>query len=109
MLHMPSLKPNPTLADLQRYVTQMEQERGFDSNTVQQKCLMLGEEVGELMKAIRKSHGGMRYATKGYEADAAGEIADILLIMLAIANRLGVDVETALREKEEVNKKRAWN
>jgi hypothetical protein len=40
---MPTLEQNPTLADLQRYVEQMEHERGFDSNTVQQECLMLAK------------------------------------------------------------------
>lgn len=54
---MPSLKSNPTLSDLQRYVSELEQERGFAHQDVLQKCLLLGEEVGELFKTIRKRKG----------------------------------------------------
>ncbi len=32
----------------------MEIDRGFTEQNILQKCLMLGEEVGELFKAIRK-------------------------------------------------------
>lgn len=103
------LGPNPTLGDIQKYVDDMETERGFDKNSVVQKCLMLCEEVGELCKALRKSHGGMRYDTaKTYKADAAEEIADIVIILSAIANRLGVDIEQAFRDKEARNKQREW-
>lgn len=34
--------------------------------------------------------------------------ADIFIYLLSIANRFDIDVETAFREKEEVNKKREW-
>jgi NTP pyrophosphatase (non-canonical NTP hydrolase) len=39
---------------VQRYVAQMEEERGFSGRTLIQQCLLLGEEVGELFKAVRK-------------------------------------------------------
>jgi len=51
---MPILKKNPSLKDFQKYVREMEIERGFEKGTVIQACLMLGEEVGELFKAVRK-------------------------------------------------------
>lgn len=54
---MPHLPPRPTLADMQRYVAELETERGFQGQDVVQKALLLGEEVGELFKALRKSQG----------------------------------------------------
>jgi NTP pyrophosphatase (non-canonical NTP hydrolase) len=48
------LKQATALDDLQRYVAEMEEERGFSHVDVVQQCLLLGEEVGELFKAIRK-------------------------------------------------------
>ena len=48
------LNSQPTLSDYQKYVEQLENERGFSEQNVIQKCLMLGEEIGELFKAIRK-------------------------------------------------------
>lgn len=64
------LKENPTLADLQQYVRDMVAERGFKDD-VQNKFMMLIEEVGEFAKASRK-HAGMRYATDVREQDLAG-------------------------------------
>ncbi len=43
------------LKDFQKYIKEMEQERNFSSQTIIEKCLMLGEEVGELFKSIRKT------------------------------------------------------
>ena len=36
------------------------------------------------------------------------ELADILIVLSAVANRYGIDLESAFRRKEEVNKKRVW-
>lgn len=100
------LKENPTLADLQQYVRDLVEERGFH-DTVEQKFVMLIEEVGELAKASRKS-AGMRYATDVRDQDVAGEAADVLIIFLGLCNLLGVDLEQAFRDKEEKNKQRIW-
>lgn len=104
------LKENPTLRDIQRYVAALEKERGFHSNTVLEKYLLLAEEVGELAKCIRKSTSTMGTdAAKKYDFDTAGEFSDILIVLCALANRLDVDLEKAFRDKEEVNKKREWH
>jgi NTP pyrophosphatase (non-canonical NTP hydrolase) len=103
------LKPNPTLGDIQTYVKDMGIERGFDQQSPMQAAILLGEEVGELFKVIRKHHAGIAIdARKTYQLDAAGEIADIIIVLSCIANRLGVDMEQAFREKEEHNKQRVW-
>ena len=51
---MPTLKESPTLKDFQQYVNELEVERGFEKDSAIIKCLLLGEEVGELFKAVRK-------------------------------------------------------
>lgn len=103
------LKPNPTLVDIQQYVTDLEKERGFTKHTTLEQCLLLMEEVGELAKCVRKSAATMGTDTaKQYDFNVAGEFADILIVMCAVANRLDVDLEQALREKEEENKRRVW-
>lgn len=104
-----TLKPEPTLADIQRYVEDLIGERGFKNNLAED-CLLLAEEVGELCKVVRKSaHTNMAIDTaKAYELDAGGEITDILIMLTAIANKLNVDMEQAFRAKEERNKQRTW-
>lgn len=41
---MPTLKTDLTLADVQKYVTELEKERGFTDFTILQQSLMLGKE-----------------------------------------------------------------
>jgi NTP pyrophosphatase (non-canonical NTP hydrolase) len=103
------LKENPTLSDIQQYVTSLEQERGFDKNTVLEKYLLLSEEIGELAKCIRKQATPMRTDTaQHYEFNTAGEFADIIILLCALANRLDINLEQAFRDKEEINKGRTW-
>jgi len=104
---MPELRSNPTLADFQRYVTQLEQERGFAEQTLLDKCLLLGEEVGELFKAVRKSEG-LLIDEDSPVGEIGEELADILIFLCAIANRTGLDLEAAFRSKEEHNHTRTW-
>jgi NTP pyrophosphatase (non-canonical NTP hydrolase) len=103
------LKPNPTLNDIQAYVQQMAEERGFANQSPLQTYLLLTEEIGELAKCVRKSHASMAIDTqKQYELDAAGEIADIIIVLTCIANQLDVNMEQAFRDKEDKNKQRIW-
>jgi NTP pyrophosphatase (non-canonical NTP hydrolase) len=104
---MPSLNESPTLKDLQRYVAELEEERGFSGDTVLHKCLLLGEEVGELFKAVRK-HEKIKTDSHSDTKVVNEELADILIYVCSIANRYGVDLEAAFRGKEEVNKNRQW-
>ena len=104
---MPTLT-TANLQNLQRYVRELEVERGFEKQTIIQKCLLLGEEVGELFKAIRNAEN-LEIDKDSKVHEVADELADILIYLCAIANRTGIDLENAFREKEEINKKRVWN
>ncbi|AHW59329.1 NTP pyrophosphatase, house-cleaning of non-canonical NTPs [Draconibacterium orientale] len=102
-----TLKDQPQLADFQKYVTALEEERGFATQTTIDKCLLLGEEVGELFKAVRKSEGLLVDSNSDF-SEIADELADIFIYLCAIANRKGIDLEAAFRSKEEKNKLRKW-
>ncbi|MFC1613249.1 MazG nucleotide pyrophosphohydrolase domain-containing protein [Patescibacteria group bacterium] len=104
MLH---LKENPTLKNIQNYVTELEKERGFSNETILQKSLLLGEEVGELFKAIRKKER-LKIDHNSKFGSVDEELADVLILVCAIANRFNIDLENAFRNKEEINKKRNW-
>lgn len=102
---MQPLPIGSTLTDLQRYVAGMESERGFTHRTVIEQALQLGEEVGELFKAIRKN----QHLATAVIGSVDEELADILIYLCAIANRLGIDLAHALRSKEALNETRAWS
>jgi len=102
---MPELNAKPSLFDFQEYVIELEYERGFIKQTTIDKCLLLGEEVGELFKAVRKSEG-LSVDSNSNFTEIGDELTDILIYLCAIANRKGIDLEEAFRKKEEKNKKR---
>jgi NTP pyrophosphatase (non-canonical NTP hydrolase) len=104
---MPILPSKPVLTDFQRYVVELEEERGFADQGVLEKCLLLGEEIGELFRAVRKLQG-IRTDASAQSTEAEGELADILIYICSIANRLGVDLEAAFRAKEKLNSQRTW-
>lgn len=104
---MPELQNKPTLNNFQEYVSELEKERGFFSQTITDKCLLLGEEVGELFKAVRKAEGLLVDSNSNFN-EIGDELADIFIYLCAIANRKGINLETAFRVKEEKNKKRTW-
>lgn len=101
------LDTKPNLSHFQRYVKEMEAERGFEHQTVLQKCLMLGEEVGELFKAVRKKED-LKVDLNSKIGSIDEELADIFIYLCAIANRYNIDLEKAFRQKEKINQTRNW-
>ena len=104
---MSELSQKPTLADFQKYVSELELERGFSDQDAHTKCLLLGEEIGELFKAVRKAEG-IAVDPTSRVADIGDELTDIFIYLCAIANRYNIDIEQAFLAKEEQNKKRKW-
>ena len=68
---------------------------------------MLGEEVGELFKAIRKSEN-IKIDKNSSVGEVSHELVDVLIYLCAIDNRYDIDLEEAFRSKEEINKERKW-
>jgi len=104
---MPELKANPNLTDFQKYVAELETERGFSDQSAQTKCLLMGEELGELFKAVRKAER-IAIDPESTVGDIGDELTDIFIYLCAIANRYNIDLEQAFLSKEEQNKKRTW-
>lgn len=108
----PELPATATMADFQRYVHDLEAFHGWLDVDLVHNCFLMGEEVGELFKAVRKRIKLFDEAAKGHRpADdwpVAEELVDVLNYLLAIANRLDIDVEAAFRRKNEANLDRTW-
>lgn len=95
------------MAQLQRYVDATAKERGFDKQNALEKCLILGEEVGELFKAIRKEEK-IPIGLHSKVGTISEELADVLMYVCSIANYYGVDLEKAFRDKDKLNSTRVW-
>jgi NTP pyrophosphatase (non-canonical NTP hydrolase) len=97
------------LSTLQAYIRNVVKLRGFDDESVRDVVLLLVEEVGELAKAVRRQIGLKVEATNRDNVKTiADEVADCLIYLLDIANLVGLDLEIALRSKEEINAKKTW-
>lgn len=106
---MAQLPENPNLKDLQQYVAQVCQERGWTKDTPSEKFMLFVEEVGELAKAMRKSAGLYDEAARPRIISLEEEFADVLSYLLDLANCYRVDLEAAFRAKEQVNQSRQWH
>lgn len=101
------LPARAALGQLQRYIEREAKRRGFGDQTALQKCLILGEEVGELFKAIRKEEK-MPIGRHSKVGTVSEELADVLMYVCTIASCYGVDLEKAFRAKDKVHSKRVW-
>lgn len=103
----PELPMNATTTQLQAYIADVVKYRGFDKDSVSDNFIMLCEEIGELAKALR-IYNGVKVAADSSKVNLEYEIADVFWLLTCVSNQLGVDIEKAVRNKEEVNKRRVW-
>ncbi len=104
-----------TMADYQKYIDDLERLKGWRDVDLVHNCFLMGEEVGELFKAVRKVNRLFEQAEAAPEDMAARvehvgeELVDVLNYLLAIANRLDIDVEAAFVKKNTRNQSRTWS
>jgi NTP pyrophosphatase (non-canonical NTP hydrolase) len=94
--------PGTGLSALQSYYRRIAARRGWADESARDTMLLITEEVGELARAVRKSEGLARDG--GFAGvDAAEELADVQLYLVHLANALGIDLATAVSNKEQLN------
>lgn len=99
------------LVDIQKYINDVLELRGFISQSAQDKMLLLTEEIGELAKAVRKSATSMPidYEKMQNYDTVESEVADVFIVLLSLCNVLKIDIYEAFIAKEKENTERAWN
>lgn len=103
----PVFPKETTTEHLQQYIKDVVKYRGFDQENVSDNFIMLCEEVGELAKAVR-IYNGVKIATDSNVVNLEHEIADVFWLLACVSNQLGVDIASAVYNKEEINKRRLW-
>jgi NTP pyrophosphatase (non-canonical NTP hydrolase) len=71
----------------------------------------LTEEVGELAREVNHRFGQKTKKTNEAEGDLAMEMADILFVLICMANREGINLQTAfdrMMEKVELRDAERW-
>ena len=62
---------------------------------------ILMEEVGELSRIMVRKYGEQSFKESDKQKDLADEMADVLWVLLCLANQTGVDLTTALEQNFE--------
>ncbi|MDD2246446.1 MAG: nucleotide pyrophosphohydrolase [Proteiniphilum sp.] len=59
---------------------------------------ILTEEVGELARIISRTYGDQSFKDSDLSKNLADEMADVLWVLICLANQTGVDLEDALNK-----------
>ncbi len=105
-----NLKETDSLRDVQQYIKAVNTVRGFEEQPIEERMLLLTEEIGELAKSIRKNATNMSTdVNKQYSYDSIeSEVSDCLYVLASVCNRLDIDMFKCLKEKEKENIHRVW-
>lgn len=97
-----------TIRHLQEYIAEKIKERGFEDETLQERLIVLTEELGELVKSCRKISGISVDQNREITEQPGEELADVINLTFAVGIQLGLDIEKEFREKEEEIDKRVY-
>ena len=62
---------------------------------------MLTEEVGEVARIIARQYGEQSFKASDKDKDLGDELADVLFVLICLANQTGVDLTAALEKNLE--------
>jgi NTP pyrophosphatase (non-canonical NTP hydrolase) len=86
-----------TIQEAQRIVDDWIQEYGvryFDELT---NTAILMEEVGEVARIMARRYGEQSEKESDKHKDLGDEMADVLFVLICLANQTGIDLEVALK------------
>lgn len=62
---------------------------------------ILTEEVGELARIMARTYGDQSFKKSDLSKNLADEMADVLWVLICLANQTGIDLEEALKKNIE--------
>ena len=66
----------------------------------------LTEEVGEVARIIARRYGEQSEKESDKEKDLGEELADVIFVVLCLANQTGIDLQVAFDKKMDIKTKR---
>ena len=92
-----------TIADAQLKVDQWINTTGVRYFSELTNMTILTEEVGELARIMARTYGDQSFKKSDLQKDLPDEMADVLWVLLCLANQTGVNLTEAL-EKNFIKK-----
>lgn len=96
----------PDLVGIQAFLDGWIKQRGSYWSPLSQFA-RLSEEVGELGRELNFRFGDKPRAAKDEDGSITDELADVLFIVVLLANDLGIDLKTALQATLQKYEQRA--
>lgn len=85
-----------TLAEAQNRIDEWIHTYGVRYFSELTNMAILTEEVGEVARIISRKYGDQSFKPSDKEANLADELADVLWVLLCLANQTGVNLTEAL-------------
>ena len=92
-----------TLSEAQAIVDEWIKTHGIRYFNELTNMAMLTEEVGEVARIIAREYGEQSYKDSDKKYNLADELADVLWVVICLANQTGIDLTEALQNN--LNKK----
>ena len=97
-----------TIKEAQEIVDAWIKEYGVRYFNEMTNMAILPEEVGEVARIMARRYGEQSFK-EGEKCDLGDELADVLWVLICIANQTGTDLSEALRRNIEKKTKRDHN
>ena len=101
---------NLTIRDVQRRVDEWIKTYGVRYFSELTNMAILTEEVGEVARIMARKYGDQSFKASDTKHDLADEMADVLWVLVCLANQTGVDLTEAfernLKKKTERDNER---
>ena len=98
-----------TINDAQKQVDEWIKRYGVRYFSELTNMAILTEEVGELARIMARTHGDQSFKDGEQEMNIPDELADILWVIICIANQTGTNLEDAFRKNIEKKTSRDKN
>ncbi|MBI1929112.1 nucleotide pyrophosphohydrolase [Candidatus Poribacteria bacterium] len=95
-----------TLKNCQRLVDEWVHTIGVRYFSELTNTALLMEEVGEMARIMARRYGDQSFKDSDKGVDLAEEMADVLFVLICLANQTGVDLESAFQKSIEKKTKR---
>jgi NTP pyrophosphatase (non-canonical NTP hydrolase) len=87
-----------TITEAQKKVDQWIKTYGVRYFSELTNTAMLMEEVGEVARIMARSYGEQSHKKSDKKKELGDELADVLFVLICIANQTGIDLEKALEK-----------
>jgi NTP pyrophosphatase (non-canonical NTP hydrolase) len=90
-----------TISDAQKQVDDWIRSKGVRYFNELTNMAILTEEVGELARIIARKYGEQSFKESDKDREVGDEIADVLWVLICLANQTGVDLSVAFAKNME--------